>query len=369
MIKLTQLLNIFHTSGFISNKNKDGKKIDINHEHLFRIRPSDQLANTITSLRGEIREEALSTSIFLPFNFTVDPVDPALNTVDLSLTSYLPLELIFFVHCLDQEMLRYAGLNFKHGVLFLSADHNAATYTFHGRSFSCKPCGKASLVGTADLTETISSETTLDEISRIIGAPLGSNSRHLDLKVVVGADEFNINSDDDLRVLHHSLATKSFKQVHITFKRSSDSSLIKDFPALLVTKGALPADVIGIVRIPLASIDLTKKNHLEFAGINHFILHFPSVKAKLDLLIGIEKFDAGTKLFVDSDEIQAPVIINHPDMVNYKLVSTTINNYEMILRKPKQVRIEKGASKMVIPIDPITTFDPQTKKAVVSIMK
>jgi uncharacterized protein YeeX (DUF496 family) len=359
--KLTQILKLYHTANFIDESNSDGKIIDNNKASFLSIRLSETTSNKIHSILGRIVINNYFTQVFIPFNYSENP--PA-TPIKL-----LPANLIFFMHSTNMEMMRFSGIDFNRKTLIVSPKTATEEYIFDNKKINCKRCCKSAILSSDDLVDYISSNTTIDEIQQLIQKPAGSINQPLDLKITVGATTVVIVKNEDLKKLQAALQPNIYKKITISFKRNSDDSLLKNFPEILVTDTNLPPNIIGIISIPTSSLNVTDNNPDKYADLNNFIVHFPSLTSKIELTVNTPTFDNTSKLFFNGSQLLNPTVINHPQINNYKQVTTTINSHAMYLTKPKEVIIQTGNKKIISPVNPINTYNPQTNTSKLVITK
>lgn len=361
MNKLTPILKLYHTANFIAESNNDGKIIDDDKWPFLAIKLAAPIAAKIQSLQGQIAITEYFTQVFIPFNFSENP--PATSI------KLLPENLVFFIHETSMELIRFSGINFNRKILFVSPKATTEEYIFENKKINCKRCSKNNTLTNDDLVDYLSANATLDEIQRLIQKPAGTASKLIDLKITIGANTITINKNEDLKKFHQALQANIYKKIAISFNRNSDNSLLKNFPELLIAESKLSPDIIGIISIPTTALVLNITNPANYADLNNFIVHFPSLTSKVELTVNAPIFDNNSKLFFNKSQITNPTVINHPLINNYKQVTATINNYTAYFTKPKEVTIQNGSKKSITTVNPMNTYNPQTNIAKLSITK
>ncbi len=362
MKKLTQILNLFNTANCIDPDNTDGKMLGLPEYGLVKIKPLKSLEKLIQSLGGITVFTNSSTQIILPIIFEN-------NTVNVSLLDRLPEVLLFEIVATSAENIRYTGLNFNKKILFLEPKNNSIEYTHFLKKTNLKPCGKANIIGQADAFNFIHNDINFDKLATLIEQSISLGDQLIDLKITVGVDEIIIHKHDDLKIFHEKLNLNLFKKIDISFRRNSDNSLLKNFTEVLIVPGSMDPKSIGILAFPKNLIIKNETDQKKYVDLNNYICHLPSVLAKINLVLNTNLFENGSKLFLDNTEINNPSVINHPQIANYKQVTATVNDYLMLINKQKLISIQKAQKKQVFPIEPIYSFDLNTKTANINITK
>ncbi len=362
MKKLTQILNLFNTSNFLDETNKEGKIIDFGKNKLFQIIPEAGLQKTIQSLNGQIVITEYSTKLFLDYNFEA-------GTINTSILDSLPPILNFYLVAKNQEKVTYSGLNFNRQMLCLAPLNTPQDYTFNTKKVTCNTCGKAKVISESDLVSIISTTPNLSEIQKLIEKPIGTKNEPIDLKAEIGSKSFNLKNKVEMNAFYELFKMNQFKKVAINFKRKSDNSVLKTFTELLVV-GDFPQNTVGLISIPKSQLTINVTDQSKYENLNNFIAHLPNQKAKVNLTLNLSAFESGTKLFLDQTEIVNPPIIAHPEIPNFKQIKSTINDYLMLLNKPKLIAIQTAQKKNYqLPINPMNNFDFKTKVSTINITK
>lgn len=361
MKKLTSIVNLYHTSNFMEVGNNTGKVIDFVNEHVFSLVPVPELAVRIAVLQGHIISGNNFIQLLLPFDFSTNP--PATSI------EFLPDELFFFICIANQEKARFCALNFNKRILWVSPVAGTTDYIFDKRTIACKHLGANPVLADNDLVNYISANATLDEIHILVGQPLGDNDHLLDLKVTVNTAVITVTKDEDLKILQAALREVVYTTIPVSFNKNSDNSLLRNFAQILVTPDSLSADVIGLVRIPVAGLTVNDMSPGNYADLNSFILHFPAFQSKIALTVNTTVFDGSSKLFLDAQEIVAPGIANHPQMPGYKQVTGGLNSYDIYANKSRQVIIQNGTKKISTTVNPMNNYNPATNTATIIITK
>jgi len=341
--------------------NNTGKVIDFVPEPVFQLLPTPALASIVSKLGGHVLTAAHVTQLFLPFDFSkTPPATPA---------GLLPDTLYFYITAINAEKARFSGLDADKRILFVSPLASTTDYIYTKRTVACKPCGASPVIAAADLVHTIPATISLDGIRSLIQQPLGDDDHLLDLKITIGATIIILTKYDDLQKLHSALQEALYATVAVSFNKNSDSSVLASFSKVVITPESLPVNTIGLIAIPVAALTLTETDPVKYAGLNNFIVHFPSVKPTIVLTVNVPVFDASSKLFLDDQEVLAPGNVPHPQMPGYRQVTKTISNYGLYLNKRKQVTIQQGTKKSATTVNPITNYSSKTNTTTITITK
>ncbi|MBX3257535.1 MAG: hypothetical protein KF862_25640 [Chitinophagaceae bacterium] len=361
MKKLTPILTLFHTAGFLEEGNKTGSTIDYTSGRHFGLIPVPSLSRRIKELGGFIVHNDHFTRLFLSFDFDETPPAQSIKK--------LPATLVFYLTAANMEQLRTSGLQINNRLLFVKPLQATVSYIFNKKKVSCKPCGAAPVLAEGDLVPFIPADITLDRIHSLIRKPLGNSNKPLDLKVSISGNSFPLQKDEDLKALHNALYDARFRTIALSFSRNSDNSALADFPKMLVTEPLMPLNTIGVVSIPLSDISVAETDPSKYPEINNYIVHFPYRKVSIALTINTTQYDSGSKLWLDDVEVPGVAVVAHPQMPGYKKITGTFNNYEVYLYKTKRVTIKSGTKKRSIPIDPMNNYYPADNTSYITITK
>jgi hypothetical protein len=357
--KQSQILRLWHTANFWNVANNDGKNLDAATTTLLSFEPEPALAAKLKGLSGIIISDSKSLQINLPLVFEN-------NLVNSSIMAQLPVKLVFYVNAINSELLLYTGLGISAKKVFAQANNISGNYLSQNLSFSAKTLGQANTISEADLSDTLSN-FSLTGIEKLIGKSISTNTQSIDIKAISGANTFDLGNKIQQLAFVNFLKSKHFEQIPLAFRRQSDNSLLKDFPKLLILPENSPKNCIGIVIIPKASLVLTDTNQANYQNINHFMLHLPAIKYKLELSLATNGFENGSKFFYDTTEFN-PTVANHPSMAGYKLLTLSQGNIDLFV-EGKRLSIQKAQKRINMDIDPIKTLNISTKTSKISILK
>lgn len=361
MKKLTQIISLDFSSNFLSEENKEGKTIDAMQNPVVRFVPFENVSQITNSVRGMISEIEGSLQLFVPFNFEN-------NAVDSSVLNSFPGDLNFYISIADAEKFAYCGLNFNVGenqLLYLTPKNATKEYIFRNSTIQAKTCGKANVISAEDVVMHIPSDISRDKFIALAGEAVKNINT---LEIEIGGKKNRFSTSGNLAGLHNLLKTFINKQVAIKIRNAADNKLVKKIDNGFVTNSSLPAHVIGIVSIPKSAIKSNEKNFAKYAGLNHFAVHFPNVKAKLEIEINISSFANSDKLFMDENPIPFTVA-NHSARADWKTVSCSVDNYILYLNKQKNILLKTGNKTYEMPVNPMLTFDYKTGKSKINITK
>jgi hypothetical protein len=359
MKKLTPILNIYITANFLFEENKDGKIINTDISEIFKLIPFENLNRITKAVKGKFVPDKHQIQLFIPFNFDD-------NTVNASIIDHYPDELLFYIQLSDAEKFAYCGLPQKvqaGDILYLTPKDTASEYQINNYIISARPCSKGKLIAEADYILNIPADISRDQIQKILGSNISGTD---DLKFVVGNKTVVLPKQKDLKLLHELLSSFINKKVSFLVKSNKDDVLIKDFSKVFITKTNLPADITGILSIPKSILKTDEKNYAAYASLNQFILHFPSLNARLNINIETKNFTASDKLFLDKESLSF-TIASHPQLDKYKQVNCKVEDYSFYLYKQKHILMDSGSKKFKLPFDPILTYDVKNNSSEINI--
>lgn len=361
MKKLTQILSLNFGANFLSEENKDGKIIDVTENQIVKFVPLNNILRVSKAVKGVFIENPNRMQLFLPLVFEN-------NTVDSSILNNYPDELNFYIRAIDAEKFAYCGLDINGGesqLLYLTPKNSSKDYLLLNRTISAKPCSKGNVVAKDDLVVGLPADVTRDYLINIIG----DNILNVEiLKFEIGGNTVVFSLKNDLSELHNLLNSFVNKKTSVKIRNNADDSLIKEFPNVFVTQSELPSDIIGIVSIPKTAIISSETDYEKYDGLNHFVTHFPITKTKLEIEISVNSFENSDKLFLDTKSIPY-TISNHPSMVDWKMVSCSVDNYFIYLNKKKNILLKTGNKVYELPVNPILTYDSKSNKSKINITK
>jgi hypothetical protein len=267
------------------------------------------------------------------------------------------------------EKMSLAGLHFDRKFLFLTPGNNGVNYTFHEQQLACKQFGAGGAVSQADLFHRISEKATIDEIRDLAGRTVGSTDHPYDLKITSAAHTIAITKQEDLREFHLFLRKNLNNTIQLSFRRNSTDEVLKDFPAILVTENSPGSALIGMLRLPKATLVITATDPLEYPALNNYIVHFPNVNPIIDLTLNVNMFNGGSRLFFNDSEILNPAVTDHPAMPNYKQVKGNTGPIAIYLDEAQQVKISNGTAQTIIPVDAMHHYHPGTNTSRIKVTK
>ncbi len=359
MKKLTQILRIWHTANFWNETNKDGKNLSLGALSNISFEPIPSLKNTLIALGGHLSNTTHGIQVYLPFDFTN-------GLVNSQVAHNLPSQLQFFIIGEQPQNLLFSGLDFSKK-LFVTTTANSAAYNLNATTITANILGDAAPITLASQHPFISNFSH-GFFQKLIGQPLGLGAAVFDLKVQSGADIFTISTEAEFALFQKFLAKNLFKIIPLNIKRASNNSLIINFPTLLVLPENSPKNTIGLITIPKASLILNENNQANYQKINNFILHLPQAKIKLDISLTTNVFVAGSKLFLDTVDLNPTEnpVVGKP---GFKILTKTLNNYELYLQASRRLMVQKADKKIAIEINPIGSLNFITKSAQINISK
>lgn len=361
MKKQTQIISLDLGANFLAEDNKDGKILDVSGNAIVRFVPFEDIQNILRAVNGKFVDTTNRLQLFVPLNFEN-------NNVDNSVLNVFPAELNFFIQVVDSGKFAHCGLNFKvseNNLLVLTPKAGSKEYILQNNTIQAKPCGKGNVISADDMVVQIPADISADSLIKLAGAGI-SNISHL--KIEVGGKQVVISLSGDLSELHRLLNSFISKKTSVKIRNNADDSLLKEFTEVFVTRSVLPSDIIGIVSIPKTAIKSNETEFAKYTGLNHFITHFPNVKTKLEIEISVNSFDSSDKLFLDNKPVSF-IVSNHPEQVDRKKVSCSVDNYFIYVNKQKTILMKIGTKTFELPVNPMLTFDFTTGKSKINISK
>jgi hypothetical protein len=358
--KLTQILRLWHTANFWAETNKDGKMLDFGGRQSLTFVPCPSLALRLNALNASLLTSSQGLQILLPVAFEN-------NLVNASYTAHLPENLYFYVLANDALLLQYTGLDFGTKKLYAAASNTNAAYSQGLMQISAKILGKSAAVTDQDLCQVLSNYS-LSGIEKLFAAKASTTQSTIDLKANLLAKDYNLAIATEYQAFVKVLLQNQFRKVTLSLHRQSNNTLLKTIIDLLILPETQPNACIGIVAIPKAALLLNENNQANYQNINHFMLHLPTAKIKLELSLSTNAFENGSKLLLDGLELNA-TSGNHPSLAGYKILTHTINNYNLYHQAAKRLCIQKANSKIIIDINPINTLNMSTKTSKISLIK
>ncbi len=295
------------------------------------------------------------------------PVD--LPAVEQPFMELLPENLIFYISSEDADIMNYSGLIFSKKLLYLQPLNRSFDYSFLSRKVSCRPLGKDQLLGKEDLIETIPYDCTMDELAEIAGKPLNKAGKVTDVQLVLNGEVFVISDHASLLKAHRALKLRSFSIVRLSIERAGGGTVLKNFNEILVIPGGLDKKIIGFIAIPRSAIKLEDVDPEPYQLKNSYIVHFPVIKAKVELTVNTAQFTASSKLYFLGNEVAGPVVSNHPYLPSVKQVKAILNNISFYYADPRTIIVKSDLKRKTTRVDPFCNYraDTSTSKIVVNV--